>query len=259
MPDALVVEDEPEANNLLSMLVQLRGYRTESAFTGAEALASVARRRPDIVFLDLMLPDIDGYEVCHALKTRKETTLIPVVMVTARVALENRLRCYRTGADYYVPKPYTPDQIFEAMDEAGRWRGLVESDGGVGEFRLETRDEGESLRRFAQFGSRLLAGTPLDSDSVSRVSEALRQVGTQADAWGQKHGVCAIAAFSYRIEPDRTVMTLRDLSGWLRDDSLSPAERWPDEVARARFDEVVTDRPAGTVTFVVRYTGGAAA
>jgi CheY-like chemotaxis protein len=255
MPDALIVEDEPEANKLLSMLVQLRGYRTDSALTGAEALAVVARHRPDIIFLDLMLPDIDGYEVCRALKTRKETTLIPVVMVTARVALENRVRCYCTGANYYVTKPYTPDQIFEAMDDAREWRRLVEIDGGAGEFQLEARDEGESLRRLAQFGSRLLAETPLGTEEVCRVNEALRHICIQADAWGQKHGVHAVASLSYRIEPDRTLLTLRDLSGWLRDDPRLPAERWPVEVARARFHVAEADREAGTVTFVVRYPG----
>src|SRR6516225_731065 len=83
MPTALIVEDEPEANRLLSMLVQLRGYRTESAFTGGEALSKVDQRPPDIVFLDLMLPDINGYEVCTCLKTQRATSLIPVVMVTA--------------------------------------------------------------------------------------------------------------------------------------------------------------------------------
>src|SRR5689334_22299746 len=109
MPTALIVEDEPEANRLLSLLVQLRGYSTESAFTGGQALELAGSRRPDIVFLDLMLPDINGYDVCRALKARRETHPIPVVMVTARVADENRLQSFRVGAHDYVPKPYTPD------------------------------------------------------------------------------------------------------------------------------------------------------
>jgi CheY-like chemotaxis protein len=258
MPTALIVEDEPEANKLLSLLVQLRGYQTDSAFTGGEALAKVDREPPDIVFLDLMLPDIDGYQVCHSLKSRKETTLIPVVMVTARVALENRIRCYCTGADQYVPKPYTPDQIFEAMDDAEHWRRLVENDGTAGEFVLESRDEGESLRRLAQLGSQLLAGTPLGIDAVCRVNESLRQLCFQADAWGQKHNVRDVASLAYRIEPDQTVLTVRDLSSWFRDDPRSPAERWPLEVARGRFDEVSADRPAGTVSFILRYPRGGA-
>src|SRR4051812_44004676 len=103
MPSALIVEDEPEANKLLSMLVQLRGYETESAFTGGEALELADRQRPDIVFLDLMLPDANGYDVLRALKGNRKTNPIPVVMVTARIAAENREMSYRVGASDYVP------------------------------------------------------------------------------------------------------------------------------------------------------------
>ena len=69
MPTALIVEDEPEANKLLAMLVQLRGYQTESALDGAQAMDHLRNRIPDVVFLDLMLPDVDGYEICRSLKS----------------------------------------------------------------------------------------------------------------------------------------------------------------------------------------------
>ena len=117
MPTALIVEDEPEANKLLAMLVQLRGYSTVSAYSGAEALEKVVTYIPDVVFLDLMLPDRDGYDVCRALKASGTTSQVPVVIVTARIAAENRIESFRAGADDYVPKPYTPDQIFEALAE----------------------------------------------------------------------------------------------------------------------------------------------
>ena len=253
MPNALIVEDEPEANKLLSMLVQLRGYRTDSAFTGGEALEKIERNPPDIVFLDLMLPDINGYEICEALKARKDRTLIPVVIITARVAVENRIHCFCVGADYYVAKPYTPDQIFQAMDDADVWRRRVEAEESEGEFPFEARDEGETLRHLAQLRSQLLAGTPLGLDAVCRVSESLRHLSNQADAWGQKHGARVIASLSYRIESDRVVLTLLDKSGWFRNDARSPAERWPDEIARGRFDAVDVDRTLGSVTFVVSY------
>src|SRR3954453_5250550 len=107
MPTALIVEDEPEANLLLAMLVQLRGYQTESAFTGGEALEKARRRCPDVVFLDLMLPDINGYDVCRPLRAERTTGAIPVVMVTARLAAENRVQGFRVGATEYIPKPYT--------------------------------------------------------------------------------------------------------------------------------------------------------
>jgi CheY-like chemotaxis protein len=115
MPIALIVEDEPEANLLLSMLIRLKGYQTESAYTGGEALALARDHHPDVVFLDLMLPDINGFEVCTRLKSDRQTEEIPVVMVTARLESESRERSFEVGASEFIPKPYTPSQIFAAL------------------------------------------------------------------------------------------------------------------------------------------------
>ena len=131
MPTALIVEDEPEANKLLSMLVRLRGYRTLSAFTGQEALAMVQGERPDVVFLDLMLPDINGFEVCQAIKSSPHSQTVPVVMVTARLAEENRAKSLQFGADEFIPKPYTPNQIFQALATADAMRNRAKI---VGDF-----------------------------------------------------------------------------------------------------------------------------
>src|SRR5262249_20784669 len=157
MPTALIVEDEPEANRLLSMLVQLRGYRTESAFTGGEALDKVRQRPPDLVFLDLMLPDINGYEVCKRLKTKKATSLIPVIMVTARVESENRVESFRVGADDYIPKPYTPDQIYQAMSKASAWHGRTCESTVDGLMPISLAGEEELCRLLGQLRNLLLA------------------------------------------------------------------------------------------------------
>jgi DNA-binding response OmpR family regulator len=122
MPTALIVEDEPEANRLLSMLIQLRGFRTESAFTGNQALEMARGEPPDIVFLDLMLPDKSGYEVCRELKSNDQTSDVPVVIVTARIEAEARARSAQAGASEYVAKPYTPDQIFNTLADLGNRR-----------------------------------------------------------------------------------------------------------------------------------------
>ena len=89
MPTALIVEDEPEANKLLGMLVRLRGFQIRSAFTGKEALRQVEAALPDVVFLDLMLPDLNGYEICRVLKSAKETSLL---------AWSTRIRRIKTAA-----------------------------------------------------------------------------------------------------------------------------------------------------------------
>ena len=139
MPTALIVEDEPEANKLLGMLLRLRGYQTESAFNGRQALELVEKSPPDIIFLDLMLPDLNGYEVCKILKSSKGTSLIPLVIVTARIAAENRIESFCLGADDYIAKPYTPDQIFQALEQAVRWLDQSRAGADPGADRLRPR------------------------------------------------------------------------------------------------------------------------
>ena len=208
MRTALIVEDEPEANKLLSMLVQLHGYATESAFTGSEALEKVRNHVPDVVFLDLMLPDLDGYEVCRALKSSGTTSQVPIVIVTARIAAENRIESFHAGADDYVPKPYTPDQIFEALDQSNA-RGrestapLIE-----GEVVLDGRDDGETLRRLARLRGLLLARSGLEPEAIES-----DQRGHQGDLVERRRvgasfgpgsgGDAGLRAFPRKPGPDR--------------------------------------------------------
>jgi CheY-like chemotaxis protein len=255
MPTALIVEDEPAANNLLARLIQLRGYKTLSAFTGGEALDAVARESPDVVFLDLMLPDLDGYEVCKSIKSRPATARIPVVMVTARVALENRLRSFRVGADQYIPKPYTPDQIFEALTDADALQRQSNRSQPDGDILFETDEDGETLRRLAHLRSLLFAVTPLDAEAVERVFQAFAGLWELADAWGRDRKIGQVATLHFHVYPDCAVFTLRDESGWFRDDPRPAAERWPFAFASGTFDEV-DDEPAGSV-WIVRFPAAA--
>lgn len=118
MPTALIVDDEVKANELLARIVKLKGYTTHSEFTGGTAIEAVESRPFDVVFLDLMLPDIDGFEVCRRIKSRPESKATPIVMVSAALADENRAKGMQAGADGYVAKPYTPNQIFDALESA---------------------------------------------------------------------------------------------------------------------------------------------
>lgn len=245
MPTALIVEDEPEANKLLAMLVKLRGYQTESAFTGQEALSRIDHAPPDVVFLDLMLPDINGFEVCRTVKSRKLTALIPVVMVTVRVALENRIQCYALGADHYVPKPYTPDQIYQALTDVNDWTRNLGRHVAKGELTLGVFDEGESLRLIGQLRNLLLGRSTLDAETVTRLTDVLRGFLVSAEEWANKHCVRMVAVLGYKLDACSLTLNLQDRSGWLRDNPRQPVERWPDLIARGRFDEVSYDPTLG--------------
>ena len=253
MPTALIVEDEPEANKLLAMLVQLRGYDTESAFTGEEALEIVESRPPDIVFLDLMLPDINGYDVCRSLKTRKETSLIPVIMVTARVAAENRTESFGVGADDYVPKPYTPDQIFRAMASASAWCGRLGGQTIEGTIALDPAAEEATQQLFARLHNILVARTTLDLDAIERIGAALKEILHDCLGCARRTSQPLDSALGFVIHPDRLVITLRDSSGWLAHNPLDPVERWPARFAAAGFDQVIIEEPGRRMTFHKRY------
>ena len=255
MPTALIVEDEPEANRLLAMLVQLRGYSTDSAFTGGEALEKIRENPPDIIFLDLMLPDMNGYDICKAVKTRKTTSLIPVVMVTARVAPENRHESYSVGADDYVPKPYTPDQIFQAMSDVVAFRRDLDHCRTEGEIRFETRND-DALRQLVQLRSLLLARTPLDIDIIVRIAESLKEIAAAAQKWGRDRRLDCVAALVYQLQADRVCFTIRDFNGWLKEVRLSDEQRWPKSFLAARFDEIAHGDAGERLSFCKYYPAG---
>lgn len=253
MPTALIVEDEPEANRLLSMLVQLRGYQTESAFTGGQALEMVQDRPPDIVFLDLMLPDTNGYEVCQALKTSRQTHRIPVVIVTARLAEENRVYSARVGADEFVSKPYTPDQIFQVLSAADTWRQAADDQADRGEIALDTRDNHASFTQLQQLRGLLLTRSPLDEEAVQQIHQALLDLSLDALDWGCRRGVERVAALDYELSCDCLVLTVRDLGGWFAGSQRSGEERLAKAIAKGQFDDVNEDHVHGKVVLVRRF------
>ena len=107
----LVVDDERDLASLLDFNLRQAGFETQVASTGAEALALARRRVPDLVLLDLMLPDLPGTEVCRQLKVDARTRSVPVVMLTARGDELDRVVGFELGADDYVVKPFSVREL----------------------------------------------------------------------------------------------------------------------------------------------------
>jgi DNA-binding response OmpR family regulator len=249
MPRALIVEDEPEANKLLGMLLRLRGYQTESAFNGKQALECVARTPPDIIFLDLMLPDLNGYEVCKILKSAKGTSLIPLVIVTARVAAENRIESFCLGADDYIAKPYTPDQIYESVDQALRWLDQSRAGAIQGQIPFDHSDDGEILRRLGQLRSLIFARTCLGLDQVIQIGRAIKEVWCLTDDSAPPSVAERAVTLAYTLTPDQLVFHFRGATHWLAripgvmDDPAS-------SLHLAGFDEVKVDGAGCSLTLI---------
>ncbi|MEU9577534.1 response regulator transcription factor [Streptomyces chilikensis] len=105
----LVVEDEPSIRTLLESTLRLTGYRVSSVETGRSALAEVERVHPDLLLLDVMLPDLDGYEVTRRL--REAGNHVPVLFLTARAGVDDRIEGLSAGADDYVTKPFNIEEV----------------------------------------------------------------------------------------------------------------------------------------------------
>lgn len=104
----MLVDDEPQIIELLSSYLKKDGFNVTTATDGTKALEIAEREQPDLVLLDLMLPDIDGYEVCRALRKRSN---IPIVMLTARDEETDKIVGLELGADDYITKPFSPREV----------------------------------------------------------------------------------------------------------------------------------------------------
>ena len=107
----LVVEDEADLAELVAFNLRESGHSVVTAHDGSTALAEVRRQRPDLVVLDVMLPDISGVEVCRRLRRQEESRSLPVVMLTARGEEVDRVVGFEVGADDYVVKPFSPREL----------------------------------------------------------------------------------------------------------------------------------------------------
>ena len=107
----LVVDDEPSITDLVSMALRYEGMDVEVAHTGRDALDAIGRFRPHLVVLDVMLPDLDGFEVLRRLSQERGQGRVPVLFLTARDALDDKLRGFTLGGDDYLTKPFSIEEL----------------------------------------------------------------------------------------------------------------------------------------------------
>ena len=120
----LVVDDEPNIVDVISMALRFEGFEVDSAATGAAAIAAVAAQRPQLLLLDVMLPDIDGFEVARRLASAR--TDVPIIFLTARDSTEDVVHGLTLGGDDYVTKPFSLEELVARIRTILRRSGLAE-------------------------------------------------------------------------------------------------------------------------------------
>ena len=113
MPRILAVDDEPNIVRLIQVNLERQGYQVETASNGAQALAKIKANRPDILVSDVMMPEMDGFELLA--NVRRDPTLVdlPVIMLTAKTSDKDVMEGYKRGTDMYLTKPFNPQELIQ--------------------------------------------------------------------------------------------------------------------------------------------------
>ena len=129
----LVVDDEPNILDVLTMALRFQGFEVETAATGEQALTAAASFKPQLMVLDIMLPDMEGFEVARRLGAQRAQ--VPIVFLTARDATEDKIRGLSIGGDDYVTKPFSLEELIARIRTVLRRTGQAEADSSVLELR----------------------------------------------------------------------------------------------------------------------------
>jgi two-component system OmpR family response regulator len=142
----LVVDDEPNLVDVISMALRYQGFTVETAADGRSALKAVSEFRPHLIVLDIMLPDMEGFEVAKRLGAQRAQS--PIIFLTARDATEDKVRGLTSGGDDYVTKPFSLEELVARIRTILRRAGLAEADSGRLQFEdLEMDEETREVSR----------------------------------------------------------------------------------------------------------------
>ncbi|HEV2640798.1 MAG TPA: response regulator transcription factor [Actinocrinis sp.] len=228
MPRLLVVDDEPNIRELLSASLRFSGFEVATAATGHDALAAVERHVPDLILLDVMLPDLDGFQVARRLR---ESRHVPILFLTARDAVEDKVTGLTLGADDYVTKPFSLEEVVARIQSVlRRTRGEMAPATHYVVADLELRDEAHEVRR----GGRLIELSPTEFKLLRHLMRNSGRVLSKAEildrVWhydfAGQHGIVESYVSFLRHKVDnqgpRLIHTVRGVGYMMR-------EPWEDE------------------------------
>ena len=195
----LVVEDDADLCELLCDLLRTEGYRAESAYEGRGAVRRVTEERPDALVLDVMLPDMSGFEVCQSLKLRRETNLIPILMLTALSDAASVRSGLCVGANRYLTKPFDPACLLQEVRQALDHRRELAGRKTHTAVELHMRSDSRSREQLNDLLSELFVQTPLSDAEVQHIRYAALEMIENAAEWGNRRHKDLLVTITYEV------------------------------------------------------------
>jgi DNA-binding response OmpR family regulator len=241
----LIVEDERELGLLLGEHLRRWGFEPTILNEGKNVVSWVQQNRPAVVLLDLMLPDLDGYTLCEALKLNRDTNLVPVVMVTALNHREDLLRGLEVGANRYLTKPFSSENLREAVYDAIAWHDSLLRNGTQGEVNFRLQSDAHHLEELNNMLGSLLLFSGLTQQQARQLTTAVRELGTNAIEWGHQKQTERIVTVNYRIDPQKVAIRIRDTGPGFDPKNLPHAADPEDPIAHMMVRETLGLREGG--------------
>jgi DNA-binding response OmpR family regulator len=249
----LVVEDDEALAEVEVAFLNRIGYRDVTIFHRAAGVVEwVRQHKPQLILLDLMLPDRSGYDVCEELKLDRDTNRIPIIIATARTLHSDLLRGLRVGANFYLTKPFGMDQLRQAIDHVLAWRAELERTGANGEIHFELKSDTNYLKELNHMLSSLFLYTPLNEDQIFQLTTAVREMGANAIEWGNRNQVDRPVTVTYRIDQEKVTIMIRDSGTGFDRTDLAHAAREDDPAAHLDVRESRGLRAGGFGIFMAR-------
>jgi two-component system OmpR family response regulator len=242
---ALVVEDEKELGMLLGEHLKRWGYEPTILNEGTPAIPWIREHQPCLILLDLMLPDADGFAICESLKLDRETNLIPVVMVTALSGQEDKVKGLQVGANRYLTKPFTPDQLAKAVQDAFAWQEDLKRRGTEGEIRFQLQSDTQYLEELNHLLGSLFLFSGLTQTQVKQLTTAVRELGTNAIEWGHKKQTDRIVTVDYHIDPKKVTIMIKDTGPGFNPRNMPHAANPDDPIGHMMVRETLGLREGG--------------
>ncbi len=111
----LIIDDEPEITEIVEIFLTTEGFTVRAENTASAGVETAREMRPDVILLDIMMPGMDGYEVCDALKTTPETAEVPVIFLTGKDSRDDSGRSFKVGGDLFVKKPFSCERLLDII------------------------------------------------------------------------------------------------------------------------------------------------